>query len=208
MQLVWEHNRLKSAANQASTINLGQDLSSIEVGLHDEIFQGELPVLVGVDAASTYCYLLETAEHRDADTWGYHLLDAAEQGLDPTYTIADAGGMTEGRPESRLWRQALSWRHIPYPASMPNFGEQSVSPSDWGHDPTTKTLFSRWMKPNKRVEAPVALNQTDSGASCRNSSHSTGQGCQNSRSVAESRYFCPGRSSFRSTNRTVRFHRG
>ena len=92
------HNRLKSAANQASTINLGQDLSSIEVGLHDEIFQGELPVLVGVDAASTSCYLLEAAEHRDADTWGYHLLAAAEQGLDPTYPIADAGkGLKAGQ---------------------------------------------------------------------------------------------------------------
>jgi len=37
-----------------------------------------LPVLAGVDAASTYCYLLAVAHHRDADTWGVHLLDAAE----------------------------------------------------------------------------------------------------------------------------------
>ena len=28
-----------------------------------------MPVLAGVDAASTYCYLLADAEHRDADTW-------------------------------------------------------------------------------------------------------------------------------------------
>ena len=46
----------------------------ILVGLHDEIFQGTLPVLAGVDAASTYCYLLAVAEHRDADTWGVQLL--------------------------------------------------------------------------------------------------------------------------------------
>src|SRR5665647_768066 len=59
----------------------------IRVGLHDEIFQGSQPVLAGADARSTYCYLLAAAEHRDADTWGIHLLDAARQGLNPDYTI-------------------------------------------------------------------------------------------------------------------------
>lgn len=77
------HNRLQVAAEQATAINLAQDLSEIRVGLHDEIFQGSQPVLVGVDASSTYCYLLAAAEHRDEDTWGCHLLDASEQGLVP-----------------------------------------------------------------------------------------------------------------------------
>ena len=68
------------------------------MGLHDEIFQGATPVLAGVDAASTYCYLLAAEERRDADTWGMHLLDAAQQGLDPDYTIADAGqGLRAGQ---------------------------------------------------------------------------------------------------------------
>ena len=40
------------------------------MGLHDEIFQGATPVLAGVDAASTYCYLLMAEQRRDADTWG------------------------------------------------------------------------------------------------------------------------------------------
>jgi len=35
----------------------------------------------GVDATSTYCYLLVAAEHRDADTWGVHLRDAIKRGL-------------------------------------------------------------------------------------------------------------------------------
>jgi len=39
------HNRLQVAAEQAAAIN-SQDLSDIRVGLHDEIFQGEQPVLV------------------------------------------------------------------------------------------------------------------------------------------------------------------
>ncbi|WP_322060003.1 hypothetical protein [Paraburkholderia sp. J63] len=51
------------------------------VGLHDEIFHGERPVLAGVDADSTYCYLPAAEDHRDGDTWGVHLLDAAQQGL-------------------------------------------------------------------------------------------------------------------------------
>ena len=50
-----------------------------------------MPVLAGVDAASTYCYLLVAEQHRDADTWGVHLLDATRQGLKPDCTIADAG---------------------------------------------------------------------------------------------------------------------
>jgi len=89
---------LQSVARLAQSINLGQDLSSIRVGLQDELFHGAMPVLAGVDAASTYCYLLVEAERRDADTWGVHLLDAAKQGLNPEYTIADAGqGLRAGQ---------------------------------------------------------------------------------------------------------------
>jgi len=92
------HNRLEAAAMTAVEINQSQDLSSVEVGLQDEIFQADKPVLVGVDAASTYCYLLESVEHRDEDTWGYHLLDAMAQGFDPDYTIADGGsGLRTGQ---------------------------------------------------------------------------------------------------------------
>ncbi len=92
------HDVLQSATRQASAINRDQDLSGIRVGLHDEIFQGATPVLAGVDAASTYCYLLAAEQHRDADTWGVHLLDAAQQGLDPDYTVADAGrGLRAGQ---------------------------------------------------------------------------------------------------------------
>jgi len=92
------HDVLEAATRQASAINQDQDLSGIRVGLHDEIFQGTTPVLAGVDAASTYCYLLAAEQHRDADTWGVHLLDAAAQGLRPDYTIADAGqGLRAGQ---------------------------------------------------------------------------------------------------------------
>jgi hypothetical protein len=96
------HNVHQAAAQQAGTINRSQDLSAIRVGLHDEIFQGSQPVLAGVDARSTYCYLLAAAKHRDADIWGIHLLDASRQGLNPDYTIADAGqGLRSG--EKAAW---------------------------------------------------------------------------------------------------------
>lgn len=86
------------AAQQAAVINRTQDLAGIRVGLHDELFQGTQLVLAGVDAASTYCYLLAAEQHRDADTWGVHLLDASQQGLNPDYTIADAGrGLRAGQ---------------------------------------------------------------------------------------------------------------
>ena len=92
------HDVIQAATRQASAVNDEPDLSGIRVGLHDEIFQGTTPVLAGVDAASTYCYLLAAEDRRDADTWGVHLLDAAAQGLRPDYPIADAGqGLRAGQ---------------------------------------------------------------------------------------------------------------
>ena len=100
------HDVLQAATRQASAINRGQDLSGIRVGFHDDLFQGATPVLAGVDARSTYCYLLATADRRDADTWGVHLLDAAAQGLRPDHTIADAGqGLRAG--------QRAAWGDVP-----------------------------------------------------------------------------------------------
>jgi len=91
-------DELQAAARRAGMVNGAEDLSRVRVGLHDEIFQGKTPVLAGVDATSTYCYLLAGVEHRDADTWGVHLLDATRRGLKPDHTIADAGqGLRAGQ---------------------------------------------------------------------------------------------------------------
>src|SRR5271166_6388792 len=60
------------------------------------------PTLLSRGTASTYCYLLAAADHRDADTWGVLLLDATEQGLKPDYTIADAAqGLRAGQKAAR-----------------------------------------------------------------------------------------------------------
>ncbi|WP_218827392.1 hypothetical protein, partial [Caballeronia sordidicola] len=100
------HNIHQRAAQRAIAVNNSVELSPIRVGLHDELFQGSQPVLAGIDAASTYCYLLATVDHRDGDTWAVHLLDLKARGLSPHYTIADAGtGLRAG--------QKLAWPGTP-----------------------------------------------------------------------------------------------
>ena len=100
------HNIVQEAVTLAQQINAAQDLSGVQVGSHDELFQAGQPVLVGIDLDSTYCYLLAPVEHRDTETWGIHLLELAEQGLQPDYTVADGGrGLRAG--------QALAWPEVP-----------------------------------------------------------------------------------------------
>jgi hypothetical protein len=95
------HNTAHSVVGKAKEINSQQDLSPIRSGIHDEIFQINHPVLVGVDYKSTYCYLLAQAEHRDGDTWGIYLLDLVAQGFHPDYTIADGAlGLRAGQKEA------------------------------------------------------------------------------------------------------------
>ena len=100
------YNIVSEAVQKAQPINNAQYLSGIGVGIPDEIFQASKPVLVGMDARSTYCYLLTAEEQRDETTWGVHLLELAQKGLHPDYTIADAGrGLMAG--------QAVAWHDVP-----------------------------------------------------------------------------------------------
>src|SRR5262249_384969 len=82
------HNIVHSAVAAARHINAREDLSGVVVGDHDEIFQAGDPVLVGIDARSTYCYLLSLEEHRDGDTWGVRLLELVERGFRPQAIVA------------------------------------------------------------------------------------------------------------------------
>jgi hypothetical protein len=79
-----------AAVPTAQTHNAGQELRGVRIGAHDEIYQAGRPVLVGVDADSTYCYLLSAEDHCDADTWGVRLLELADRGLAPEAASADA----------------------------------------------------------------------------------------------------------------------
>jgi hypothetical protein len=57
--------------------------------------------LVGIDAQSTFCFLLSPEEHRDADTWGIRLLELVDRGFAPEATIADfASGLRAGHQEA------------------------------------------------------------------------------------------------------------
>jgi len=86
------HNVLMEAAAKSQAINDAQDLSTIRVGLFDEIYQADRPVLVGMDAHSTYCFLLSPEAHCDESTWGTRLLELSEwRGLKLDYSIADGG---------------------------------------------------------------------------------------------------------------------
>jgi hypothetical protein len=92
------HNILQDAVAKARPYNRQQNLANVEIAGLDEIFQSGLPVCVGADVASGYCFLLSLGEHRDADTWGVHLLDLQKRGFDPKATIADfAAGIRAGQ---------------------------------------------------------------------------------------------------------------
>ena len=98
MSLGTVHNIVHAVVPRAQAINQAQDLTNVRVGVHDELFQGSTPVLAGTDHDSGYCYLLSAEAHRDADTWGIHLLDLRDQGLNPDHTIADqAKGLRAGQ---------------------------------------------------------------------------------------------------------------
>jgi hypothetical protein len=101
------HNIVHEHLKTAKEINAWQDLSSVQQGLHDEIYQGSEPVLVGCCARSTYCYLLSLEETCDANSWGVHLLDLRKkQNLCPDFTVIDGG-------KSARAGQKDAWKDIP-----------------------------------------------------------------------------------------------
>jgi len=85
------HNIVQQAVVSARRVNDNQNLSGIRIGDHDEIYQANRPVLVGMDHRSTYCYLLAVEDSCDETTWGVHLLDLSDHGLYLERTIADGG---------------------------------------------------------------------------------------------------------------------
>lgn len=95
-------NIINETAIRAEEWNNSIDLSEIKIGANDEIFQGNSPVLVGVEPQSTFTYLLESADNRDSTTWGYNLLEKEKnQGLHLETTVNDGGlGLRKGLKEA------------------------------------------------------------------------------------------------------------
>jgi hypothetical protein len=85
------HNVVRDAVARARARNAQPPLAAVRFGLLDEIFQTRRPVLVGVDAASTYCFLLSQESNRDGATWGVRLLELQDRGLAPDAFVADFG---------------------------------------------------------------------------------------------------------------------
>lgn len=84
-------NIVATAVARARVYNQQQELSAVGIGVHDEIYQAEQPVLVGACAHSTYCYLLSQEEQCDTDTWAVRLWELQDRGLNPTATVGDGG---------------------------------------------------------------------------------------------------------------------
>lgn len=95
------HTIHQDAIAQARPHNHRQDLAHVNIAALDEIYQNRRPVLVGVDAASTFGFLLSDEAHRDADTWGVRLLELQDRGFAPAATIADfALGLRAGQKQA------------------------------------------------------------------------------------------------------------
>jgi hypothetical protein len=92
------HALARAAMSRARALNQQDELSAVRIGAHDELFQARQPVLVGVDVASTYCYLLSLEEQRDGVTWGVRLLGLQARGFAPRAIIGDGGsGLAAGQ---------------------------------------------------------------------------------------------------------------
>jgi hypothetical protein len=95
-------NIVHAAVGPAQAHNQRQDLSAVRVGAHDEIYQAQQPILVGLCAHSTYCYLLSQEEQCDGDTWAVRLWELQDRGLAPEATVADGGAALRAGQELAL----------------------------------------------------------------------------------------------------------
>ena len=88
---------LKKASEKAEKINASIDLGSIKHGANDEIFQGKQPVLTGIDAESTYIYLMTPFSDRSGESWQLSMESCKDQGLNLAVSVSDAGsGLLNG----------------------------------------------------------------------------------------------------------------
>lgn len=88
---------LKAAEEKAAAYDAGVSLEGIGAIATDETFQGNRPVLTGVDPRSGYVFMAEPAEDRSGATWQAALEKQKEKGLDAKLNISDEGtGLLKG----------------------------------------------------------------------------------------------------------------
>jgi hypothetical protein len=98
---------VESAGDCAVSINSSYDLSSIRESAADEVFHRNQPILATMDINSRFCAMLEKEDHRDADTWGVHLLVMIDRGFKPDINISGQAkvikkAFTDTLPETEL----------------------------------------------------------------------------------------------------------
>lgn len=92
---------ITKAAEKAAEWDRGVSLENIRQGANDEIFQCGKPVFSGIDAVSTYTYLLEEKPDRKGATWQSAMEDAKSHGLNLEVIISDQGtGLLSGVPKA------------------------------------------------------------------------------------------------------------
>jgi hypothetical protein len=79
-------------SRKAADINRQIDISRVRSIALDEIYQGETPVMTGVDLDSDYAFLMDSVPDRQKETWMLELMCLQDQGLDPDLCISDACG--------------------------------------------------------------------------------------------------------------------
>ena len=90
---------LDQAADRAAEFDASIDLSGVRQGANDEIFQCGVPVLTGIDAESTYVYLLQQEGDRSARTWQTAMENCKARSLNLDVSISDFGtGLLSGIP--------------------------------------------------------------------------------------------------------------
>ena len=72
-------------------------LDHIEYVAIDEIFQGDQPILTGIDLQSGYAFALEPAHDRSGNSWENSLANKKARGLHPKVIVSDGGsGLRSG----------------------------------------------------------------------------------------------------------------
>ena len=126
------HDVLQAATQRASTINREQDLSGIRVGLHDELFQGATPVLAGVDAQSTFCYLRCSGAPRRGHLGRAPARRCRAVTAARLHDCRRRAGLAR-RAEDSLGRHALSWRCVSHPTPLRGAGQHAAAPRPGCH---------------------------------------------------------------------------
>ena len=87
----------KEARKKAQEYERTIPLDHIEYVAIDEIFQGDQPILTGIDLQSGYAFALEPAKDRSGSSWEKSLAEKKSHGLQPKTIVSDGGsGLRSG----------------------------------------------------------------------------------------------------------------